>query len=107
MFAPGSRILNALGGYELKRYVIVGGVAGGMSAAARLRRLMNLLTLWFLNAASMYRLPMRFTYYVGDVITDRAKLLVQTPESLKARLNLDIRTRLQLKPLIAKPNRSP
>ncbi|HHT28308.1 MAG TPA: FAD-dependent oxidoreductase [Firmicutes bacterium] len=94
MFAPGSRILNALGGYELKRYVIVGGVAGGMSAAARLRRLDESADIVvFERGEHVSFANCGLPYYVGDVITDRAKLLVQTPESLKARLNLDIRTR--------------
>lgn len=77
----------------MTRVVIVGGVAGGMSAATRLRRLdadMDIVVLersGFVSYANC-GLP----YYVGGVIKDQASLLLQTPESLDARFRLDVRT---------------
>ena len=77
---------------ELKRVVIVGGVAGGMSAATRLRRLNNDLEIIVLerNKYVSYAncgLP----YYVGGVIEKESSLLLQTPESLHSRFRLDVR----------------
>lgn len=74
------------------KIIIVGGVAGGMSAATRLRRLMEdaEITIFekgpFVSFANCW-LP----YYVSGEIANRDNLLVQTPESLKARFNLDVR----------------
>jgi len=77
---------------EQRTYVIVGGVAGGMSAAARLRRLDERAKIIVLEAGPVVSFAnCGLPYYVGGEITDRAELLVQTPESLKASLNLDVR----------------
>ncbi|MCT4777415.1 MULTISPECIES: CoA-disulfide reductase [Exiguobacterium] len=75
-----------------KKIVIVGGVAGGASAAARLRRLNeeNQIVMFdrgeYISFANC-GLP----YYIGDVIQDRQKLLVQTVEGMNKRFQLDIR----------------
>ena len=75
-----------------KKIVIVGGVAGGASAAARLRRLNeeNHIVMFdrgeYISFANC-GLP----YYIGDVIQDRQKLLVQTVEGMNKRFQLDIR----------------
>jgi CoA-disulfide reductase len=75
-----------------KKVLIVGGVAGGASAAARLRRLDEYaeITLFekdeYISFANC-GLP----YYIGEKITDRKKLLVQTPEAMKARFKIDVR----------------
>ena len=80
------------------KIIIVGGVAGGMSAATRLRRLMEdaEITLFekdpFVSFANC-GLP----YYVSGEIANRDSLLVQTPESLKARFNLDVRTPMEFR----------
>ena len=77
---------------EHRTYVIVGGVAGGMSAAARLRRLDERAEIVVVEAGPVVSFAnCGLPYYVGGEITDRADLLVQTPESLKASLNLDVR----------------
>lgn len=74
------------------KIVIIGGVAGGMSAATRLRRLdadaevIVLEKSGFVSYANC-GLP----YYVGGVIEEERDLLVQTPESLHARFRLDVR----------------
>ena len=72
--------------------VIVGGVAGGASAAARLRRMdENAEIVLFEKGEYISFANCGLPYYIGEVITDKEKLVVQTPESMKERFNLDIR----------------
>lgn len=75
-----------------KKIVIVGGVAGGASAAARLRRLseQNEIVM-FERGEHISFANCGLPYYIGDVITDRNKLLVQTVEGMSRKFNLDIR----------------
>ncbi|MFW8052672.1 FAD-dependent oxidoreductase [Vagococcus fluvialis] len=76
----------------MKRTVIVGGVAGGMSAATRLRRLDENREIVILEKGPYVSFAnCGLPYYVSGEISDRSQLLVQTPESLKARFNLDVR----------------
>lgn len=73
--------------------VIVGGVAGGMSAAARLRRVDENLTIIVYEASGNVSFAnCGLPYHVGGVIPERSSLLLQTPESLKARFNIDVFT---------------
>ena len=75
------------------KYVVVGGVAGGMSAAARLRRLDESASIIVLErGAHVSFANCGLPYYVGGEIADADSLIVQTPESLAAWLNLDVRT---------------
>lgn len=77
-----------------KVIVIVGGVAGGMSCAARIRRLDEESTIVVYEkgqAVSFANCGM--PYYVGGVIADRANMIVQSKETLKGRYNLEIHTR--------------
>jgi CoA-disulfide reductase len=75
-----------------KRIVIVGGVAGGASAAARLRRLdENAEIILFERGKYISFANCGLPYYVGQVIKKRDDLLVQTPERFKARFNIDVR----------------
>jgi len=75
-----------------KKIVIVGGVAGGASAAARLRRLdENAEIVLFERDGYISFANCGLPYYIGETITERDKLLVQTPERMKQRFNLDIR----------------
>ncbi len=77
-----------------RRIVVVGGVAGGMSAAARARRLEESAEIIVLERGPEVSFAnCGLPYYVGGEITDPAALLVQTPESLRAALRLDVRTR--------------
>ncbi|HQZ00282.1 MAG TPA: FAD-dependent oxidoreductase [Propionicimonas sp.] len=72
--------------------VIIGGVAGGMSAATRLRRLDEQAEIVVLERSGHVSFAnCGLPYYVGGVITDRDALLLQTPSSLKTRFNLDVR----------------
>ncbi|GIT81788.1 CoA-disulfide reductase [Leifsonia sp. LS1] len=73
--------------------VIVGGVAGGMSAATRLRRLDESAEIVvFERGPYVSYANCGLPYHVGGVIADRSSLLLQTPESLAARFRLDVRT---------------
>ena len=74
------------------RLVVVGGVAGGMSAAARARRLDESAQIVVLERGEHVSFAnCGLPYYVGGEITDRDRLLVETPESLRASLALDVR----------------
>ncbi|MEI7547650.1 MAG: FAD-dependent oxidoreductase [Actinomycetota bacterium] len=76
------------------KIVIVGGVAGGMSAATRLRRLMEDAEIVVLERSGYVSFAnCGLPYHVGGVIADREKLLLQTPQSLGARFALDVRIR--------------
>ncbi|MFZ0530574.1 MAG: FAD-dependent oxidoreductase [Propionicimonas sp.] len=72
--------------------VIIGGVAGGMSAATRLRRLDENAEIVVLERSGYVSFAnCGLPYYIGDVITHRNALLLQTPSSLKARFGIDVR----------------
>ena len=72
--------------------VIVGGVAGGMSAATRLRRLReDAEIVVFERSGHVSFANCGLPYHVGGVIEDREELLLQTPESLAARFAIDVR----------------
>ena len=74
------------------KIIIVGGVAGGMSAATRLRRLMEDAEITIFEKGPFVSFAnCGLPYYVSGEIANRDNLLVQTPESLKARFNLDVR----------------
>lgn len=76
-----------------KKVLIVGGVAGGASAAARLRRLDETAEIiMFEKGEHISFANCGLPYYVSGVIAERQKLLVQTPQAMKARFGLDIRT---------------
>lgn len=75
-----------------KKVIIVGGVAGGASAAARLRRLdENLEIIMFEKGEYISFANCGLPYYIGEVIDDRSKLLVQTVEGMSSKFNIDIR----------------
>ena len=75
-----------------KRIVIVGGVAGGASAAARARRLSEASEIIvFERGPHVSFANCGLPYFVGGEIAQRDQLLLQTPQSLKARFNLDVR----------------
>lgn len=77
-----------------RKVVIVGGVAGGMSAATRLRRLDPTASITVLERSGYVSYAnCGLPYYMGGVIADRNALLLQTPQSLHARFNLDVRVR--------------
>lgn len=79
------------------RIVIVGGVAGGASAAARARRLgEDAEILLFERGPHVSFANCGLPYHIGGEIPEREKLILQTPESLLARLNLDVRVNTEI-----------
>lgn len=74
------------------RVIVVGGVAGGASAAARLRRLSeDAEILVFERGPHVSFANCGLPYYIGGEITREKDLLVQTPKGLHSRFNLDVR----------------
>ena len=74
------------------KYIIIGGVAGGATTAARLRRIDEKAEIiMFEKGPHISYANCGLPYYIGGVIKDRDKLLVQTPESFHARFNIDVR----------------
>ncbi|WP_042274724.1 CoA-disulfide reductase [[Clostridium] dakarense] len=75
-----------------KKIVIVGGVAGGASAAARLRRLdEDANIIMFEKGEYISFANCGLPYYIGETISEREKLIVQTVEAMSSKFNLDIR----------------
>lgn len=76
----------------MKKILIVGGVAGGATVAARLRRLDETANIIMFERGEYISFAnCGLPYYIGQVITEREALLVQTVEGMSARFNLDIR----------------
>jgi len=74
------------------KVLIVGGVAGGMSSATRLRRLKeDAEIIVFEQGPNVSYANCGLPYHIGEVIKEEEQLLLQTPESLNARFNLDVR----------------
>ena len=75
------------------KIVIVGGVAGGATAAARIRRLDEQAEITvFERSGFVSYANCGLPYYIGDVITDREELTLQTPESFWSRFRIRVRT---------------
>lgn len=72
--------------------IIIGGVAGGASAAARLRRLDETCEIVILERGDFISFAnCGLPYYIGGAITDKNNLTLQTPESFRKRFNIDVR----------------
>jgi NADPH-dependent 2,4-dienoyl-CoA reductase/sulfur reductase-like enzyme/rhodanese-related sulfurtransferase len=81
----------------MAKIVIVGGVAGGASTAARLRRMDELAEIiLFERGEYISYANCGLPYYIGNVITDRDRLFVQTPEGFAARFKIDVRIRSEV-----------
>lgn len=78
------------------KIVVIGGVAGGASAAARARRLSEESEIVVVERGPHVSFAnCGLPYYVGGEIADAAKLLVQTPASLRSNHNLDVRVKTE------------
>lgn len=76
----------------MKKILIVGGVAGGASTATRLRRLdESFEIIMFEKGEYISFANCGLPYYIGDVIQNRDSLILQTPEKIKNRFNIDVR----------------
>src|SRR5271167_4209752 len=89
---PDLRRAAEVGSEQPMRVVIVGGVAGGMSAATRLRRLDEAAEIVVVERSGHVSYAnCGLPYFVGGVIEDEDDLLLQTPERLHERFRLDVR----------------
>lgn len=78
------------------KVLIIGGVAGGASTAARLRRMDENAEIIILEKGEFISYAnCGLPYYIGEVIKERDKLFVQTASSFKSRFNIDVRTRTE------------
>lgn len=76
------------------KYLIVGGVAGGATAAARIRRLTEEAEIVIFEKGEYISYAnCGLPYYIGGVIKERDRLFVQTPESFGRRFKIDVRTK--------------
>lgn len=83
------------------KIVIIGGVAAGASAAARARRLDEHADILLLQSGpDVSFASCGMPYFIGGEITDRGKMAVQTPESLYAKLNLDVRVNIRVEEIL-------
>jgi NADPH-dependent 2,4-dienoyl-CoA reductase/sulfur reductase-like enzyme/peroxiredoxin family protein/rhodanese-related sulfurtransferase/TusA-related sulfurtransferase len=79
------------------KYVIIGGVAGGATTAARLRRVAeHSEIIIFERGSHISYANCGLPYYIGETITERDRLFVQTPENFKKTLNIDVRVRCEV-----------
>ena len=79
------------------KFVIIGGVAGGATAAARIRRNIEQgEIILFEKGDYISYANCGLPYYIGGVIAERDKLFVQTPDAFGKRFNIDVRTRSEV-----------
>lgn len=88
------------------KIVIIGGVAGGASAAARLRRLSeNAEIKVFERSGHMSYANCGLPYFIADVIKEEEMLYVQTPEAFKQRFNVDVFVRHEVTKILPEKSR--
>ncbi len=74
------------------KHIIIGGVAGGATAAARIRRADELAEIILIEKGKYISYAnCGLPYYIGGIIADREKLFVQTPQNFGRRFNIDVR----------------
>ncbi len=89
------------------KLLIVGGVAGGASAAARARRLSeDAQIILFERGPEVSYANCGLPYFIGGEIAEREKVIVTTPERLRARFQLDVRTRSSVEAIDRSANTS-
>ena len=77
----------------MKKIIVVGGVAGGASFAARMRRLDETAQIiMFEKGTHISFANCGLPYHIGETIRERDNLIIQTPEQFNARFNIDVRT---------------
>ena len=81
----------------MSKIIIIGGVGGGATAAARLRRLDECAEIiMFERGEHISFANCGLPYYIGGIIDDREDLLLQTPGSFNRRFNIDVRTQSEV-----------
>ena len=88
--------INCIIQYIMK-YIIIGGVAGGATAAARIRRNSEEAKIVLIEKGEHISYAnCGLPYYIGNVISDREKLFVQTPQAFAQRFNIDVRVKSEV-----------
>ena len=83
-----------------KKILVVGGVAGGASFAARMRRLDEDANIIMFEKGSYVSFAnCGLPYHIGETIAERDKLIVQTPEGFRSRFNVDVRLNSEVRAL--------
>jgi len=78
----------------MKKILVVGGVAGGASFAARMRRLDEAAAIVVIDKGDYISFAnCGLPYFIGETINNRENLIIQTPETFKTRFNIDVRIR--------------
>jgi NADPH-dependent 2,4-dienoyl-CoA reductase/sulfur reductase-like enzyme/peroxiredoxin family protein/rhodanese-related sulfurtransferase/TusA-related sulfurtransferase len=81
----------------MKNILVVGGVAGGASFAARMRRLDETARITMFDKGDYISFAnCGLPYYIGDTIKERDNLIIQTPQKFKQRFNVDVRLRSEV-----------
>ena len=81
------------------KHLIIGGVAGGATAAARIRRADEQAEIVMIEKGKYISYAnCGLPYYIGGTIAEREKLFVQTPESFGRRFNIDVRVENEATP---------
>ncbi len=90
------------------KLVVVGGVAAGASVAARARRLdESAEIIVFEKSGNVSFANCGLPYHIGETIKDRSRLLLQTPQSLRETLDIDVRVTTEVTAIDRQPTRSP
>ena len=90
------------------KVIIVGGVAGGATTAARLRRLNEKVEIILIERGNFISFAnCGLPYYIGDVIKNKKNLLLQTPESFNRRFNIDVRIKQEVIKIDRKEKNNP
>ncbi|KMQ52462.1 CoA-disulfide reductase [Chitinispirillum alkaliphilum] len=83
--------------FQSKKIVVVGGVAGGASFAARMRRLDESANIVMFERGEYISFAnCGLPYHIGGDISQRSQLILQTPESFNTRFNVDVRTKTEV-----------
>ncbi len=86
-----------------KKTVIIGGIAGGATAATRLRRRDESMEIVILEKGEYISYAnCGLPYYIGDVIKSRDALLIQTPKAIKSKFDIDVRVSNEVTAIIPK-----
>ena len=90
----------------MEKTLIIGGIAGGATTAARLRRRNeNMEIIIFEKGDYISYANCGLPYYIGDIIKNRDALLLQTPQAMKNKFNIDVRVASEVIKILPKENK--
>ena len=90
----------------MEKTLIIGGIAGGATTAARLRRRNeNMEIIIFEKGDYISYANCGLPYYIGDIIKNRDALLLQTPQAMKNKFNIDVRVASEVIKILPEENK--